>query len=28
LRKGKLVAAGSHEDLLRTSKPYQRIFQE
>lgn len=28
LRKGKLVAAGSHEDLLRTSKAYQRIFQE
>ena len=28
LRKGKLVASGSHEELLRTSKAYQRIFQE
>ena len=28
LRKGKLVAAGSHEDLLKSSKAYQRIFQE
>ncbi|MGH2582440.1 MAG: ABC transporter ATP-binding protein [Anaerolineales bacterium] len=28
LRKGKLVASGSHEELLKTSKAYQRIFQE
>ncbi|HLD94922.1 MAG TPA: ABC transporter ATP-binding protein [Anaerolineales bacterium] len=28
LRKGKLVASGSHEDLLKTSRAYQRIFQE
>lgn len=28
LRKGKLVASGSHEDLLKTSKAYQRIFNE
>jgi ATP-binding cassette subfamily B protein len=28
LRKGKLVASGNHEDLLRDSKAYQRIFSE
>jgi ATP-binding cassette, subfamily B, bacterial len=28
LRNGKLAAAGSHEDLMRTSEAYQRIFAE
>jgi ATP-binding cassette subfamily B protein len=28
LRKGKLVAAGNHDDLLKNSKAYQRIFSE
>lgn len=28
LRKGKLVAQGSHEELLRTSEAYQRIFAQ
>ena len=28
LRKGKLVAKGSHEELLKSSKIYQRIFRE
>lgn len=28
LRKGRLVAAGNHDDLLRTSEPYRRIFSE
>jgi ABC-type multidrug transport system fused ATPase/permease subunit len=26
LRKGRLVARGSHEDLLRESEAYRRIF--
>ncbi len=26
LRKGRITAAGTHEDLLRTSEPYRRIF--
>ena len=26
LRKGQVAALGSHEDLLRTSEPYRRIF--
>jgi ATP-binding cassette subfamily B protein len=28
LRKGKVVAQGSHEELMQTSKSYQRIFSE
>lgn len=28
LRQGQLVAVGKHEDLLRTSQAYQRIFSE
>ncbi|MCW5875277.1 MAG: ABC transporter ATP-binding protein [Anaerolineales bacterium] len=28
LRSGKLVAAGSHEELMKTSKAYRRIFSE
>ncbi len=28
MRKGKLSACGTHEDLLRTSKDYRRIFAE
>lgn len=28
LRAGKLVAAGSHEDLMKTSEAYRRIFSE
>ena len=28
LRKGRLAAVGTHEDLLRTSEPYRRIFIE
>ena len=28
LRKGRLVASGTHEDLLRTSEAYRRIFSE
>jgi ATP-binding cassette subfamily B protein len=28
LRRGKLVASGLHEELLKSSKAYQRIFQE
>jgi ATP-binding cassette subfamily B protein len=28
LRKGKVVAPGSHEELMQTSKSYQRIFSE
>lgn len=28
LRKGRLVASGSHEDLMRTSQAYRRIFSE
>lgn len=28
LRKGRLAAAGSHEDLMKTSRAYQRIFSE
>jgi ATP-binding cassette subfamily B protein len=27
LRNGELVAEGSHDDLLRTSQPYRRIFE-
>ena len=26
IEKGKVVASGTHEDLLRTSAPYRRIF--
>ena len=26
LRKGRLVASGTHADLMRTSEPYRRIF--
>lgn len=26
MRRGKLVAAGSHDELMRTSEPYRRIF--
>jgi len=28
MRKGKLAACGTHEELLRTSKDYRRIFAE
>ena len=28
LRKGRLVASGSHQDLMRTSQAYRRIFSE
>jgi ATP-binding cassette subfamily B protein len=28
LKKGRLAAMGSHEDLMRTSEAYRRIFQE
>lgn len=28
LRKGEIVAAGAHEDLMKKSKSYQRIFRE
>ena len=28
LRKGKVVAMGSHDDLMKTSEAYSRIFQE
>jgi ATP-binding cassette subfamily B protein len=28
LRKGRLVASGSHEELMRTSEAYRRIFHE
>ncbi|HZD55341.1 MAG TPA: ABC transporter ATP-binding protein [Anaerolineales bacterium] len=28
LRKGRLVASGTHEDLMRTSQAYRRIFSE
>lgn len=28
MRKGKIVAVGSHEELMETSKSYQRIFRE
>jgi ATP-binding cassette subfamily B protein len=28
LRQGRLVAAGTHEDLMRSSEAYQRIFSE
>ncbi len=28
LRKGRLIAMGTHEDLLRTSEAYRRIFSE
>lgn len=28
LRKGRLVAMGKHEELMRTSPPYRRIFSE
>jgi ATP-binding cassette subfamily B protein len=28
LRKGKISAIGNHEDLLKTSEPYRRIFSE
>lgn len=28
LRKGRIAAVGSHEELMKTSKPYQKIFSE
>jgi ATP-binding cassette, subfamily B, bacterial len=28
LRKGRVTAIGSHEELMRTSPAYQRIFKE
>jgi ATP-binding cassette subfamily B protein len=28
MRKGRLVAAGTHADLMETSEPYRRIFSE
>jgi ATP-binding cassette subfamily B protein len=28
LRKGKLIASGTHEELMQSSEAYRRIFRE